>query len=56
MKTYEFTVQLHGIGSTPEEAWQDAIEGFIQNPGGTPGPEATKVIEDHDEEPERNEP
>ena len=33
MNRYEFKVTLAGYGETPEEAWQDAIEGFYDDPG-----------------------
>ena len=33
MKTYHFTVTLQGSGDSPEEAWADAVEAFIQDPG-----------------------
>lgn len=26
MKTYIFTVHLRGMGNSPDEAWQDAVE------------------------------
>jgi len=33
MPTYTFTVELQGSGNTQEEAWQDAIEAFVIDPG-----------------------
>ena len=27
-KTYHFTVVIAGTGRSPEEAWDDAVEGF----------------------------
>ena len=36
MKRYEFTITLGGYGATPDEAWEDATEGFSQDPGATP--------------------
>ena len=33
MKTYEFTVTLCGTGETQEEAWDNAIEAFCEDPG-----------------------
>jgi hypothetical protein len=33
MPTYTFTVELQGSGNTQEEAWQDAIETFVIDPG-----------------------
>jgi len=32
-KRYEFPITLSGYGKTPKEAWEDALEGFMQNPG-----------------------
>lgn len=32
-KRYIFPVELVGSGETPEEAWQDAYEGFMNDPG-----------------------
>ena len=31
--TYEFTVILQGTGDTPEEAWDDAVSAFTDDPG-----------------------
>jgi len=33
MNHYEFEVVLSGYGETPEEAWDEAIEGFSMEPG-----------------------
>ncbi len=33
MSTYEFTITLSGEGTNPEEAWQEAVEAFAQDPG-----------------------
>lgn len=33
---YHFKVTLAGGGTSPEEAWNDAVEGFCQDPGCTP--------------------
>ena len=30
---YEFTVVIAGYGEIPEEAWVEAVEGFMQDPG-----------------------
>lgn len=30
---YEFPIRLSGVGTTPEEAWEDAFEAFMQDPG-----------------------
>lgn len=42
--TYYFKVTLAGGGNSLEEAWNDAIEAFCQDPGATP--------EDYEFEPE----
>jgi len=36
MKRYEFTITLGGYGETPDQAWEDATEGFSLEPGETP--------------------
>jgi hypothetical protein len=46
MKRYTFDVLLCGSGDTPEEAWQSAIEGFMDNPG--PCPEDEYTLEEED--------
>ena len=33
MRSYEFEVVLHGYGETPEEAWEEAVEGFSMDSG-----------------------
>jgi hypothetical protein len=30
---WEFVVRINGLGDTQEEAWQDAVEQFSQDPG-----------------------
>ena len=45
---YEFTVTLSGYGDTPDEAWQDAVEGFTQDSGVTPDP--SEYITEEEEE------
>lgn len=45
MKSYMFTIQLRGFGDTPEQAWNDALENFMQDPG--PAPEEF-IMEDDD--------
>jgi hypothetical protein len=45
MNTYHFTVTLRGSGDTPEEAWEDAVEAFTQDPG---EPHETKLEESDD--------
>lgn len=41
---YQFTITVSGDGSTPEEAWQDAIECFSIDPGSTPEQFTTEEI------------
>lgn len=48
MKHYEFTITLSGCGDDVDEAWQDAVEGFIEEPGSVPDDSQVKV-EDKDE-------
>ena len=38
MKHFYFDVTLHGYGETPEDAWENALEGFVQDPGEAPEP------------------
>ena len=45
MKTYHFTITLQGSGDTPEEAWEDAVEAFMQDPG---EPHETEEVEGED--------
>ena len=51
MKVYRFTIVLNGIGKTPDEAWDDAVEGFMLEPGPMPEPDEYEVVEEL-EEPE----
>lgn len=32
-RRYFFKIELSGVGKTSDEAWQDAVEAFIQDPG-----------------------
>jgi len=32
-KRYLFPITLSGFGTTPEEAWKDAVEGFMLDSG-----------------------
>lgn len=41
MKTFEFTVTLQGSGDTEDEAWDDAVAAFTDDPG---SPETVKEI------------
>jgi hypothetical protein len=43
-KIYHFTVILAGTGKNPDEAWNDAVEGFIQDSGATP--EDYEIVEE----------
>lgn len=36
----EFRIYLNGIGETVEEAWEDAVEGFMLDPGAPPEDES----------------
>lgn len=33
MATYHFPIVLVGTGDMPEDAWNDAVEGFCLDPG-----------------------
>jgi len=33
MKYYTFKLNSVGLGNTPEEAWDDVVEGFTVDPG-----------------------
>jgi hypothetical protein len=46
MIRYEFTVTLAGYGSSPEAAWNDAVESFYDDPG---EPSEPLIIEDEEE-------
>jgi hypothetical protein len=35
-KRYEFNLIIAGHGETPDEAWEAALESFVQDPGTTP--------------------
>ena len=43
MKTYHFTITLQGSGDDVEDAWADAVEAFILDPG---EPHESELIED----------
>lgn len=47
-KTYQFTIYLTGIGTTPEDAWNDAVEGFMQEPGCCPDESDYEILDDED--------
>lgn len=46
MKTFFFTVELSGQGDTPEDAWENAVEGFSVDPG--PCPDEFSVDDEDD--------
>jgi hypothetical protein len=43
---YFFNVEFSGVGNSPEEAWEDAIEGFESDPGEVPEVTATESEDD----------
>jgi len=45
MAKWEFTVVLQGEGDTLEQAWDNAVEGFIQEPGAPDEENAVKLEE-----------
>lgn len=49
-KTYHFTVVLAGTGRSPEKAWEDAVEGFSDDPGVYSDSDYEIVDEDEEEE------
>jgi len=51
MKHYTFPVTLSGYGDNPQEAWEDAVEGFCHDPG-SPDDEGYTVEEDDPQLPE----
>jgi hypothetical protein len=50
---YTFTITMRGIGASPEEAWEDCLDGFTQDPG--PAPEVDSFEPEDDEEPNTRE-
>ena len=42
----EFNVTMSGEGDTPEECWDDAVEGFMQEPGPCPDDDKYEVVEE----------
>lgn len=51
-KMYSFVVRLNGTGNNPEEAWNDAVEGFIQEPGPYDPGDLDNVEEETEEQDE----
>lgn len=45
---YNFSIMLSGDGETPDEAWQDAVESFMLDPGDCP--DEREIIRESDEE------
>jgi len=45
-KRVEFKVTLVGYGHSVQEAWEDAIESFQNDPGGAPDDEEYEVIDE----------
>lgn len=43
LKTWEFTVILKGTGHSEDEAWQEAVDVFVADPG---EPDTAEVVED----------
>lgn len=52
-KNFRFTIILNGLGNTPEEAWNDAVEGFMLDPGPVPEPNEYEIEEEEDEKEAR---
>lgn len=48
MKLYVFEIILSANGETPEEAWSDAVDRFVCEPGRCPESEDYKVVEADD--------
>lgn len=56
MAKYLFTIELSGVGDTPDEAWADAVEQFSQDPGLYHAASSWangELVEDEDSEEER---
>jgi hypothetical protein len=51
MKHYTFHVTLSGYGENLQEAWEDAVEGFYQDPG-SPDDEGYTIEENDSQLPE----
>jgi len=54
MKYFVFDVTLGGYGETPEEAWENCVEGLDLDPGETPSVISEDEIEDEEDEDETN--
>ncbi len=49
---YNFSIVLVGTGDSLEEAWVDAVEEFILDPGEEPMTYSTEDLDDEEEEAE----
>ena len=50
----DFTITLGGYGDNPDECWNDAVEGFLTEPG--PTPDETEYEETEEEQNDINPP
>lgn len=46
MKTFEFSIVLVGQGETVNDAWDDAVSGFIMEPGPCPLRDVKEIEEE----------
>ena len=49
MKTYHFSITIAGSGDDEDEAWRDATEGFMQEPGPTPDKENIELVDEEED-------
>lgn len=50
MKRYEFDITIAGNGNDVDEAWNNAVEAFSEDPGVTPDDWSEEEIEDDEDE------
>lgn len=50
MPKYLFSIALDARGNDPEDAWENAVAGFIADPGACPGPEDFILLADDEDE------
>jgi hypothetical protein len=50
MKLYLFKITLAGGGNTPEEAWNDACDAFMQDSGVCPDADKYELVDEVDDE------
>jgi hypothetical protein len=43
---YHFKITISGTGKTDEEAWNDAVNSFANDPGACPDKEEYEIIEE----------